>query len=210
MWGRGPALYKHNYKKKLEPVLSSANTRPQLLCYRLHSDSQHSTQHTAAILPSAYSLISAYILQSAVQWRVNQLLIRAESEWMCVFLLSTSAPPFFYTLWTNRKEIKLKFILQIGFAVLLFGMFFLQDRPKAWSHLLHRTSFLCSVFCVCWNSKYDALWGCLRALMEDEKTRQVRCYNFFSDSLIWFKDLEKIKYYQYNFITYSLHITLRL
>ncbi len=47
----------------------------------------------------------------------------AQSECMCVFLLPTSAPPLHCS--THRKEIKLKFILQIGYDVLLFGMFFL-------------------------------------------------------------------------------------
>ncbi len=47
----------------------------------------------------------------------NQLCSCAESEGMCVFLLSTSAPPLHCS--THRKEIKLKFILHIGYAVLL-------------------------------------------------------------------------------------------
>ncbi len=48
-----------------------------------------------------------------------------------------------------------------------------------------------------WNSKYDTLM-CLKKLMEGKNTRQVILLNGSK------------KYYQYNFITYSLHITLRL
>ena len=48
-----------------------------------------------------------------------------------------------------------------------------------------------------WNSKYDALM-CLTKLTEGENTRQVILLNGSK------------KYYQCNFITYSLHITLRL
>ena len=48
-----------------------------------------------------------------------------------------------------------------------------------------------------WNSKYDALM-CLTKLIEGENTRQVILLNGSK------------KYYQYNFIIYSLHITLRL
>ena len=55
-------------------------------------------------------------------------------EWTAV---STST---LYSTSAHRQAKNLKFVYQIVYAVILSGMFFLLNGPKASNHLLHRTS----------------------------------------------------------------------
>ena len=71
---------------------------------------------------------------SAVQSAYTSSVIHLCWEWTAV---STST---LYSTSAHRQAKKLKFVYQIVYAVILSGMFFLLNGPKASNHLLHRTS----------------------------------------------------------------------
>jgi hypothetical protein len=106
-----------------------------------HLNQSLSKLESTKFAPTPCTSVARAVVQQSSHTSVYQLC------WKRVHVCIFSAPPLHCS--THRKYIKLKFILQIGYTVLLLGMFFLYNRPKAWSHLLylHRTSVLCSVFC---------------------------------------------------------------